>query len=79
MNMHVSNDAEEQQFATWLCDLAKGKFNDADDNIVILDEFLCIPNSIEGLIQHFHVRIEHRQHPSFFHDWCILCPRNKQV
>jgi hypothetical protein len=43
-NMQVGTDPEELEFAQWLCQLARGEPNNADDTVIIPPNFWC-PNS----------------------------------
>ncbi len=78
-NMRVSADFEDQQFATWLQDVAKGSLNDETDNVYLPDDLCCLPNTIKCLVQHVYEGMDCPQPEEYFCDRCILCPRNREV
>jgi hypothetical protein len=78
-NMRVSDDADEQSFASWLRDLARGTLNDDNNNITLPQEFCCPLNSVNALIQEIYERIAEPQSAEYFQQRCILCPRNREV
>jgi len=78
-NMRVSDDADEQRFAFWLRELARGNLNDEDDNVTLPALFRCDPNSVLGLTRHAYANVSELQSSSYFQERCILCPRNKDV
>jgi ATP-dependent DNA helicase PIF1 len=65
-NMHVSNDPEGQHFATWLRDLAKGRYNDENENVFIPSELRCVPNSIDGLLRHVYKNVDQPRPQEYF-------------
>jgi len=77
--MCVGNNPGEQQFAQWLRKMAKGLLNDADDNIIIPDFLLCPSNTLSTLIDYTYPDISTSHDMDYFHERCILVPRNQET
>jgi hypothetical protein len=75
-NMCVSHDPEEQHFALWQHELAKGALNDADDYVLIPHNLCCANNNIHSLISSTYPNINHPHGTDYFHERCILTPQN---
>ncbi|SRR6266702_3053409 len=75
-NMRRGNDSDEQHFAQWLCEVAKGLLNDTDDNIIIPDLFLCPSNNLSMLIDHTYPDVGSLHNMQYFHEHCILASCN---
>lgn len=78
-NMRVGSDLEEQQFARWQRQLARGDLNDADDNVLIPPFLLCPDNDIHTLIPYTYPDISLPHGSDYYRDRCILTPRNREA
>ena len=78
-NMRVGNDLEELDFANWQRKLARGELNDEEDNVVIPQSLLCTDNDIHTLINVTYPDIAIPHGTSYFHERCILSPRNRDA
>jgi hypothetical protein len=67
-NMCVGNQPDEQAFAKWLMELAKGLLNDREDNVRIPNSL--ISPDLSALLLHTYPNIAYAQNMHYFRDRC---------
>jgi hypothetical protein len=75
-NMRVGDSDEDQQFATWLRQMAGGDLNNANKVLVLPPQIFSPHDKLPDLIHHVYPNIDIFHPPSYFQERCILSPRN---
>jgi hypothetical protein len=78
-NMRVGDTPAEQEFALWQRQLARGLLNDENDNVIIPDTLIAPSNDLSTLIECTYPDISSPHDMDYFHERCILAPRNRET
>ena len=75
-NMRVGNSEDDLNFAAWLRKMATGSLNTGDEIIELPNRLLAPENTVTALIDHVYPNVCVPQPASYYHERCILSPRN---
>ena len=64
--MCLTDTPEDYLFATWQRQLARGKLNDTDQEVVLPSSLLCPSNSLNELISHTYPDLESAHDDKYF-------------
>ena len=78
-NMRVGDNPDEQHFALWQRQLARGELNDSDDTVAIPDFLHCADNSLHSLIECTYPNLSLPHGTDYYRDHCILTPCNREA